>query len=220
MADKKPGLNWAHWKRLDEWTMGEFVCLLLRVTPGSWFGEYLATGKSRSYEFSSSQNELCDRAAELRDLIWSSHNQYKLNPGVYMFARSPEPMPPGKWIAWARSKEIEIPPELSDMEWVATVLPDLPQTKDGKRASADLKPKEKESLLTLVIAMAIRGYGYDPRAKRSETTSEILGDIVECGLSLDMGTVKKWLGAGAALIEPEILDRLLRSDQKTNPKSD
>lgn len=118
---------------------------------------------------------------------------------------------PTKCITWALGRGLHVPECFIGLA--------TQSAKSAERPS--LLPKEKESLLTLVISMAIRGYGYDPRAKRSETTSEILGDIAECGLSLDAGTVKKWLTAGADLIEPAILDRLLRSEpNKTNPKSD
>jgi hypothetical protein len=60
--------------------------------------------------------------------------------------------------------------------------------------------RERESLLKLVIGMAIGGYGYDPMASRSKIVSDIRGDLDRVGLSLDDDTVRKYLAAGKELL--------------------
>jgi ribosomal protein S16 len=57
--------------------------------------------------------------------------------------------------------------------------------------------RERESLLKLVIGMAVGGYGYDPTAARSEQPAAIADDLSTNGVSLDVDTVRKWLKAGA-----------------------
>lgn len=63
--------------------------------------------------------------------------------------------------------------------------------------------RERDSLLKLVIGMAIGGYGFDPRATRSEQTQAIADDLVRQGIALDVDTVRKWLREGAALLPPD-----------------
>lgn len=57
--------------------------------------------------------------------------------------------------------------------------------------------RETDSLLKLVIAMAIRGYGHRPEAARSEATARIVQDLEALGIPLDPATVRKWLREAA-----------------------
>lgn len=57
----------------------------------------------------------------------------------------------------------------------------------------DLKTRERDSLLKLVIGMAVGAYSYDPKAGRSPTVSEIADDLARAGVSLDADTVRKYL---------------------------
>lgn len=68
----------------------------------------------------------------------------------------------------------------------------------AKQANA----KEIESLLKLVIAMAIKGYRFDPK-KRSSIPREIVSDVEQVGLSIDEDTVRKWLKQGVELLPPD-----------------
>ena len=43
----------------------------------------------------------------------------------------------------------------------------------------------------MVIAMAITGYGYDPRALKSDVPGEIVNVLAEPGIALDGDTVRK-----------------------------
>jgi hypothetical protein len=65
------------------------------------------------------------------------------------------------------------------------------------RFEKSLGTRERESLLKLVIGLAIGGYGYDPKAARSDKTAEIAGDLAEQGIALDEDTVRKWLRLAA-----------------------
>ena len=53
--------------------------------------------------------------------------------------------------------------------------------------------KEKETLLKMVIGMAVKGYAYDPKQRRSNTVSEIQSDLDLLGIRLDKDTIRKWL---------------------------
>jgi hypothetical protein len=66
-----------------------------------------------------------------------------------------------------------------------------------------LGAKERESLLRLVVGMAVAGYRYDPKAERSAQVTEIANDLESVGVPLDADTVRKWLRAAAELLPPK-----------------
>jgi hypothetical protein len=60
-------------------------------------------------------------------------------------------------------------------------------------ATKPLHPKERNTLLKLVLGMAVDGYGYDPKASRSSIPKEIAGHLELHGLRIDEDTVRRWL---------------------------
>jgi len=72
----------------------------------------------------------------------------------------------------------------------------VPAVTPGKALGA----REQESLLKLVIGMAVGGYGYDHAATRSGQSREIAGDLELAGVPLDVDTVRKWLKLAAELL--------------------
>ncbi|TAN09206.1 MAG: hypothetical protein EPN45_07990 [Rhizobiaceae bacterium] len=60
--------------------------------------------------------------------------------------------------------------------------------------------KERESLLKMIIGMALKGYGHDPRVSRSGTAKEIASDLAIAGLPLDEDTVRKYLNKAKQLL--------------------
>jgi hypothetical protein len=70
----------------------------------------------------------------------------------------------------------------------------------GSKDEKSLPTKERVSLLKLVIGMAIKGYRYDPSAAKSTVPGEIASDLAELGLTIDVGTVRKYLTEGRDLV--------------------
>jgi hypothetical protein len=66
----------------------------------------------------------------------------------------------------------------------------------------ELKTRERDSALKLIIGMAVRGYRYDPKAQRNDATSDICDDLERLGVGLDPDTVRKWLRKAAELLPP------------------
>lgn len=60
--------------------------------------------------------------------------------------------------------------------------------------------RERESLLKLILGIAIKGYVYDPKAARSPTAKEIASDMALVGLSMDEDTVRKYLNEAKQLL--------------------
>jgi len=86
---------------------------------------------------------------------------------------------------------------------------------DTTAQPAPLHPKERDSLLKLVIGMAVKGYGYNPAAARSGVPNEIAGDLDELEIPLDSDTVRKWLRTAAE----EFLPKERPENRDRSPKS-
>lgn len=68
----------------------------------------------------------------------------------------------------------------------------------SKRKST-LSTKEKDTLLKLILGMAIRGYTYDPNHSRNSAIGDITKDLQELGIPLDRDTIRKWLKEAALM---------------------
>lgn len=73
----------------------------------------------------------------------------------------------------------------------------------NKGNAKPLHLKEKESLFKMIIGMAIKGYGHNPKAKRTQTAPEIRKDLELLGLNLDEDTIRKWLKESAEILPPQ-----------------
>ncbi len=65
---------------------------------------------------------------------------------------------------------------------------------------------ERESLLKLILAMAIDGYGYDPSAAKSPIAGGLAGQVERLGMSLGDDTIRNYLKEAKELlpgIKPE-----------------
>lgn len=69
-----------------------------------------------------------------------------------------------------------------------------------------LGTRERESLLKLVIGLAMDGYGYDPKASRSPIAREIAGHLALLKLSIDEDTVRKYLNEAKDLISTDEIE--------------
>jgi hypothetical protein len=76
----------------------------------------------------------------------------------------------------------------------------------GQVNDQPLPTRVRGTLLKLIIGMAVKGYGYDRKAKRSDEISEIVDDLNSVGVSLEADTVRKWLREAADLLPREGLD--------------
>lgn len=105
---------------------------------------------------------------------------------------------PVAFMRWARTKRVEFHPDW----WAAVEADPAPAEQEANRRAPapELGVKERESLLKMVVGMAIGGYGWDPHASRNSATTEITDDLVRAGVPLDVDTVRKWLKMGADLV--------------------
>jgi hypothetical protein len=134
---------------------------------------------------------------------------------------------PGGYIAWAKRNRIDVPAALEDAvrnhghqvdDWkgicdrqaveIGELKAKLAAQEGAGEKSGSAKDtgrigtRERESLLKLVLAMAIKGYVYDPKAGRNSAIREIAGDLQQLGIPLDEDTVRKYLNEARDLLPP------------------
>ena len=70
----------------------------------------------------------------------------------------------------------------------------------AKAKPKTLQSKERETLLKLIVGMALGGYGYDPLARKSATVKEIFDDLALRGIALDQDTIRNKLKEASLLV--------------------
>jgi hypothetical protein len=73
-----------------------------------------------------------------------------------------------------------------------------PGTQEQPAEDKPLWISERDSLLKLVIGMAVQGYNYNPDVKKSGIVAEIKSDIERIGLALDDDTIRNYLKQASA----------------------
>jgi hypothetical protein len=173
--------DFSYWSKLACWELDEAVALSFGKSPKavSWG---LICGYERSSRFVA-------KYARLRRLVERAECMEQLSA----------PILPASFIAWAKLHEIELPPDL-----VAAIEARVERvsSKQSRKQQPDLLPKERETVLKLIIGMAIKGYAYNPALARSEVPAEITSDVHKLGLSIDQDTVRKWLKEAAQVLPP------------------
>jgi hypothetical protein len=77
------------------------------------------------------------------------------------------------------------------------------RSRADKGAAEELHPRVRDTLLKLLIGMAIEGYRFDPKAPRSEAPAEITNDVSKLGMSMTDDTVRRYLKEAAETVLPK-----------------
>ena len=204
--------DFGHWSKAAYWTLDEAVALSFGKAPErvTWEAiKPLVDVSPFAYQYWR-RRDLALRAAASKQLS--------------------EPTGPGFFLAWAKRTDLAVPSELEAAitargiqiaEWKTHDLSkeqseqiDRLRSRDDKlqaqhaaaapaphdRPEKPLATRERDSLLKLVIGMAVGGYRYDATALRSERPTEIANDLASAGVPLDVDTVRKWLKEAADLL--------------------
>lgn len=216
-------LDWVHWRRMEELSLGDAICLLLKIDPGDRFGKQVSR-RSSSYDFSTSQRELYAKAGDIWDVAWSSYHQCTLRMIAGLGGTS---VSMKDWLAWARAKNYDIPDELADLvpvhssegahdasvyaggvTWVDAAYDKRlaragrQETDDGE-ASTSSETRRLSTLQRLVLAMAKAKYRWEPGEKNAATGTKagsIYADVIEQlgeGRRIDADTIRRVLQQAA-----------------------
>lgn len=187
------------WAKMPFWTLDETVALSLGRDPkfASWESvKNLVDVSPFAAEFAS-QREIVMRAITMRQLR--------------------EKAPPVRVIAWAEDIQFHMPEDLietvkalspPDVDWrklfeqsQAKVQAQTAQIEELARdksrpENGRIGTRERESLLKLVIGMAVGAYEFHPRDGRRGIAKIIAHDLASAGLPMDEDTVRKYLAEG------------------------
>lgn len=102
---------------------------------------------------------------------------------------------PDSWYASPTSFAFTVPPGevVISLEEVRR----FEMNSNGGKNTAQENQKSIDSLLKIIISMAVDGYGYDPNQTKSPTAAEIQKASEKLGISIDVDTVRKWLKKSA-----------------------
>lgn len=101
---------------------------------------------------------------------------------------------PEQFLEWAKTLPLYLPG--------VSMIDRIPQIKPSADEKA-LHTKERETLLKMIIGLAVDGYGFDPTAARSPVPKEISDALAARGIPLDVDTIRKWLREGAEFLPPK-----------------
>jgi ribosomal protein L31E len=68
--------------------------------------------------------------------------------------------------------------------------------------NSSVSTRERETMLKLIIGVAVEQYGFDPKKSRNDAAKQISDDLAGHGLSVSDDTVRKYLKEAAELLPP------------------
>lgn len=195
--------EYSSWAIYPTWQLDEAAALSLGIDPSG------AVRHHRNLQF---RNEYRALKVELEE-------RHKLIERFGRAGRIGHGSTPAEFVAFMRSAGIGFPPELQiavdavaeqidwqrraeELERRVQELEDKINDMGNAPPAPDLGERERTSLLKLAIGMAMKGYKYNPAAYRNPATQEIADDLANCGLELDVDTVRKYLQQARELVPP------------------
>lgn len=213
--------DFAYWSRMSYWTMDEAVALSLGKDPRivKWDnvkGLVRVSTFAAEYE---AKRTLVERAVFVEQLwemtypnlflAWAGRMKFEV-PGALIDAVTTLGIQIVDWkmlydehkAGWQQiiAEKQSMIDRLAEAcaflrEQVAAIPPVLAQA-----AEKPFRARERDSLLKLVIGMAVDAYGHDPKAPRSPTAQELADHLARLGIPLEADTVRKYLKEGAELM--------------------
>jgi hypothetical protein len=192
----------AYWAKMSFWTIEQSTSLLIGADP-----DVMLDGSSLTANCTPESRVAYFRMFRLLD----SH----IRVSGIGFSQ-----PPTEIIEWALHAKVDPPQAL--VEAVRAQGRTLIETRTAARVKAEsaaliqdkpLGERERNTLLRIIIGMAVRGYGYDPDAARSDIPKTIADDLSGLGLECSDQTVREKLKDARGLLPG---DWKARGDAKPN----
>ncbi len=211
--------DFEYWSKMTHWKLDEAIALSFGKNP-----ERVNKESIKGYQYCYSP------------LVQEYHKIEELARRAIIWKRLYDPALPPLFIRWTKENDIKFPEELEKMvvarqgnyydwkkmyedlleknnnnvkianELIAEKDKKILELETNKKTEKPLHSKEKETLLKMIVGMAIDGYGFDPAANRSPVPKEISDILAEKGMSLDADTVRRWLKEGAEIL-PRSIDK-------------
>lgn len=218
--DPSADADFEYWTQVAHWTIEETAALSLGKDPERvstktlWPYRNFVFGRQYARRL-----ELCKRAQGARKLYPLLEEGALINPLAVL---------PKYFLRWATDIGLEIPERLKEAVIQRHGPPDqrrpnfdyrdIAETSALKARVAFLeqelaksppKPKpqsavtrERNTLLKIILGLAMDQYGYQPHAPRNATAGEIAGDLDGQGISVSEDTVRKYLNDASEFAPP------------------
>lgn len=182
-----------HWARMQRWSLDEAVALSIGFEP---CGDLFAGSDGMPVQSDVLAFYFKRRALIEDNFDWGS----VAAPGRN---RVPD------LVRWFDKVELDVPEQLLAAADKYHSLSIGKKSKLGRADAADdkpLDPRERSTMLKMIITMAVQGYRYNPKAERSTIPSEIESDMKLLGVGINLETIRKHLRSGSALLDDEVLE--------------
>ncbi|MEX1663239.1 hypothetical protein AB4874_16595 [Thioclava sp. 15-R06ZXC-3] len=189
-----------HWARMQRWSLDEAVALSIGYEP---YGDLLDGADGMPV-----QNDVLAYYYKRRALIEDNFD--------WGGEASPRKNCVSDVVRWFDQVVLDVPQQLLAAADKYHALGIGKKSKLGCSSSADdkpLDPRERSTMLKMIIALAMKGYGYDPSAERSPTPTEIESEMNLLGLGINLDTIRKHLRSGATLLDDEVFDNVRPSER-------
>lgn len=174
--------EWADWAKMPSWTADEAAALTLGLSPQS------------VHRHPDVHHPLIDRFHRVRKMISRACAANDI-------ANSEHGIVPDDYLTWATRYGFDVPAELT-----AEVMRAQPLASKRPK-DKPLGSRERDTLLKMILGLAMSGHAYDPAATKSTTVNEISSDLERVGLALDLETIRRKLKEAAALHADELCQK-------------
>jgi hypothetical protein len=184
-----------HWARMQRWSLNEAVALSIGYEP---CGNLLEGADGMPVQSDVLAFYFKRRALIADNFDWGTASALGTNSVPDL-------------VRWFVKVDLDVPEQLLAAADKYHVLGIGKKSTLGRSNAADdklLDPRERSTMLKLIIALAVKGYGYDPKAERSKIPSEIESDMNLLGVGINLETIRKHLRSGSALLDDEALEEI------------
>jgi hypothetical protein len=204
---EKARADFDHWSKMARWTAEEATALSFGKAP-----EFVNWDKLKANH---EQSSFADDYSKRRDLLLRAQEADEL----------PVLISPAEFIGWAEQTGVALPQDFVDAVWASTgriedrrsliaerdeLREEVKRLKEEAARNKPLSTRERETLLKIILGMAIKGYSYKPAAGRSNTPKEIADDLADLQISVSDDTVRQKLKDAFDTIglAPEVVETL------------
>lgn len=179
--------DFEHWARISDLSFDEAVALSIgydpvEILPSDRISKHLSKEVSQFYE---KRADLISREL-FRGTQWDAKSN-KISAETLC--------------RWAIENKLELPPDLIvAVNKIRKTNFKVPSSKKNADSSKGLQNRERASMLKMIIAMAVDGYGYKIDSERSSIPAEIADALDQMGISLDPDTIRKYLTEGRDML--------------------
>ena len=202
-SDADADFEW--WTKCPYWTLDEAVALLFGKNPKIVNWESVNKADVRFVPFVAEYKKITELAERCKN-----------------FGELSDQTPPSIFVAWSKKMKLEVPSELIEhfethlVDW-ESLCKQLTLKNESLREQVgqlnesvkkdELSPKEKRTMMKLILGMAIDKYAYNPLARQNgatgENSSSISSALETRGYKVDSDTIRNILKEAKSKITPD-----------------